>query len=47
MSVSGMNWCDCVNFEQDISVIAIYVKQVYCEWYDTVSDEEIDNMYFK
>ncbi len=44
MSVSGRNWCDCINFEQDISMISMNVKQVYAEWYDTVSDNEIDSV---
>ncbi len=37
MSVSG-------NFAQDISMIGMNVKQVYGEWYDTVSDNEIDSV---
>ncbi len=44
MSVSGWNWHDCVNFAQDISIISMNVKQLYSEWYDTVSDQEIDNV---
>ncbi len=44
MSVSGRNWHDCINFAQDISMIGINVKQVYGEWYDTVSDNEIDSV---
>ncbi len=44
MSVTGRNWCDCINFAQDISMISINVKQVYGEWYDTVSDNEIDSV---
>ncbi len=44
MSVSGRNWRDCFNFAQDISMIIMNVKQVYCEWYDTVSDNEIDSV---
>ncbi len=44
MSVSGMNWHDCFNFAQDISMISMNVKQVYCDWYDTVSDNEIDSV---
>ncbi len=45
MSVSGRNWCDCLNFAQDISMISMNVKQVYSEWYDTVSGNEIDSVY--
>ncbi len=41
MSESGRNWRDCFNFAQDIN-ISMNVKQVYDEWYDTVSDNEID-----
>ncbi len=44
MSMSGRNWCDCVNCAQDISMIGMNVQQVYSEWYDTVSDNEIDNV---
>ncbi len=44
MSVSGRNWPDCLNFAQDISMISMNVKQVYGEWYDTVSDNEIDSV---
>ncbi len=44
MSMSGRNWRDCVNLAQDISMIDMNVKQVYSEWYDTVSDKEIDNV---
>ncbi len=48
MSVSGRNWHDCIHFAQDISMISMNVKQVYGEWYDTVSDNEIDSvLYFK
>ncbi len=28
-------------------MISMNVKQVYGEWYDTVSDNEIDSLYFK
>ncbi len=45
MSVSGRNWRDCINFAQDISMISMNVKQVYGEWHDTVSDNEIDSVY--
>ncbi len=45
MSVSGRNWNDCVTFAQYISKISMNVKQVYSEWYDTVSDIEIDNVH--
>ncbi len=38
------NYHDCINFAQDISVISMNVKQVYSEWYDTVSDNEIDSV---
>ncbi len=31
MSVRGSNWCDCINFAQDISMISMNVKQVYDE----------------
>ncbi len=31
MSVRGRNWCDCINFAQDISMISMNVKQVYSE----------------
>ncbi len=41
ISVSGRNWR---NFAQDISMISMNVKQVYGEWYDKVSDNEIDNV---
>ncbi len=44
MSVCGRNWCDCINFAQDINMICMNVKQVYGEWYDTVSDKEIDSV---
>ncbi len=44
MSVSGRNWRDCINFVQDISMISMNVKQVYGEWYDTVSDNAIDSV---
>ncbi len=44
MSVSGRNWRDCINFAQDISMIGVNVKQMYSEWYDTVSDNEIDSV---
>ncbi len=30
---------------QDISVIGMNLKQVYSEWYDTLSDQEIGNVY--
>ncbi len=43
MFVSGRNWCHCRTFAQDISMISMNVKQVYGEWYDTVSDNEIDS----
>ncbi len=39
ISLSGRNWCDCINFAQGMNV-----KQVYSEWYDTVSDNEIDSV---
>ncbi len=45
MSVSGRNWREYINFPQDISMISMNVKQVYNEWYDTVSDNEIDSVY--
>ncbi len=44
MSVSRRNWHECFNFAQDISMISMNVKQVYGEWYDTVSDNEIDRV---
>ncbi len=44
MSVSGRNWCDCIHFAQYISMIGMNVKQVYSEWYDIVSDNEIDSV---
>ncbi len=44
MSLSGRNWCDCINFEHNISMFSMNVKQVYVEWYDTVSDNEIDSV---
>ncbi len=44
MFVSGRNWCDCIDFAQDISMISMNVKQVYDEWYDTVSYNEIDSV---
>ncbi len=44
MSVSGRNWRDCINFAQDRSMICMNVKQVYSEWYDTVSGNEIDSV---
>ncbi len=43
MSASERNWRDCINFSQDISMISMNLKQVYSEWYDTVSDNEIDS----
>ncbi len=45
MYVSRRNWRDCINVAQDISMISMKVKQVYGEWYDTVSDNEIDSVY--
>ncbi len=36
--------CNCMNLAQDISMISMNVKQVYGEWYDTVSDNEIDSV---
>ncbi len=42
MSVRGRNWCDCINLSQDISMISMNLKQVYGEWYNTVS--EIDSV---
>ncbi len=44
MSVSERNLYDCINFAQDISMIGMNVRQVYSEWYDTVSDNEIDSV---
>lgn len=44
MFVSGRNWCDCVNLSQEISMIGMNVRHMYSEWYDTVADEEIDNV---
>ncbi len=44
MSVNGRNWRDCINFAQDISMISMNVKEVYGEWYDTVSDNDIDSV---
>ncbi len=44
MSVRGRNLRDCIHFAQDISMISIKVKQVYDEWHDTVSDNEIDSI---
>ncbi len=44
MSVSGRNWRECIHFTPDISMIAMNVKQVYSEWYDTVIDNEIDSV---
>ncbi len=44
MCVSGRNWHDCINFTQDISMISMNVNQVYSEWYDIVSDNEIDSV---
>ncbi len=44
MSVSGKKWHDCINLAQAISMISMNVKQMYGEWYDTVSDNEIDNV---
>ncbi len=44
MSVSVTNWRDCINFVQDISMISMKMKQVCDEWYDTVSDNEIDSV---
>ncbi len=32
-----------IHFAQGISMISMNVKQVYNEWYDTVSDNEIDS----
>ncbi len=42
MSVNGRNWLDCINLAEDIRMI---LKLVYGEWYDTVSDNEIDSVY--
>ncbi len=44
MSVSGRNWHDCINLAQDINMISMNVKQVNGEWYDTVTDNEIDSV---
>ncbi len=44
MSVGGRNWGDCINFALDMNMISMNVKQVYGEWYDTVSDNEIDSL---
>ncbi len=44
MSVSGKNLRDCITFTQGISMISMNVKQVYGEWYDRVSDNEIDSV---
>ncbi len=44
MSVSGRNWHYCINFAQDINMICMNVKQVYGEWYDTVSDNEMNSV---
>ncbi len=33
---------NCVNLSKDISK---NVKQMYNEWYDIISDDEIDNVY--
>ncbi len=44
ISVSGRNWLDCVNCAQYIRMISMNVKQVCGEWYDTVSDNEIDSV---
>ncbi len=44
MSVSGRNWHDCIYFAQDIIMISKNVKKVYGEWYDRVSDNEIDSV---
>ncbi len=40
------SWLSCktYNLAQDISMISMNVKQVYGEWYDTVSDNEIDRV---
>ncbi len=37
-------YIDCINVVQDISMISMNVKQVYGEWYDTVSDNEIESV---
>ncbi len=42
--MSGKNWRDCINFAQDISMISMNAKDVYSEWYDTVSDNEVDSL---
>ncbi len=44
MTVSRRNAHDCVNLAKDTSIIGMNVKQVYSEWYDTVSDEKIYNV---
>ncbi len=44
MSVSERNLHDCIHIPQDISMISMNVKKAYSDWYDTVSDEEIDNV---
>ncbi len=44
MYMSRRNWRDCINFAQDISMISTNVKQVYGEWDDTVSENEIDSV---
>ncbi len=46
ISVSGRNLRDCINFAQYISMISMNVKQVWSEWYDTVSDNEIESVLF-
>lgn len=42
MCVDGRNWRDHVNWSQYISVIGMNVKHMNSEWYDMVSDNEID-----
>ncbi len=40
-------WCDCtkLKFMKNISMFSRNAKQVYIEWYVTISDEEIYNVF--
>ncbi len=37
---------NCIDLSQDISMIDMNVTQVYSEWYDVGSNEEIDKLMY-
>ncbi len=44
MSVSGLNWHDCVTIQNEVSLVDMNVTNVYKEeWFDSVSVNEIDS----